>query len=79
VSYIQSITISLIFKLFIGAIYLIVVVCLHSSGSLGSHTTLNGKDDLELEVFVFNLSVVGVILKLAIHRVLYLQCLLMIF
>ena len=72
VSYIQSITIAFAFKLFIGKIYLIVVKCLHSSGSLDSHTTLNRKDDLELEIFVFNLSVaVGVIFKLDFIDFLY--------
>jgi len=52
-----------------------------SSGSLDYHTTLNENDDLELEVFVFNLFVtVGVIFKLDFIDFFYiLWCLLIIF
>lgn len=53
----------------------LILVCLHSSGSLDSHTTLSGKDDLELEVFVYTLSYCWgdiMILNLVIHIFLYL-------
>lgn len=56
-SYFLSIMIIFTFKLQLFSwlllmLYLIIVF-LHSPGSLDPHTTLNGKDDLELEVFIY--------------------------